>query len=191
MGLFLQDFHRRLVLWIVRLKSLIILKSLVKKLLVSVFVPLRSFSTQLSQKFNVPHFCTSKVFGYEVWFFCTSKFLVMKSGFSALQSFWLWSLVFLHFKVFVQKFTLDHTDGPHHMMPPQQFMISAQHWYTVQKELHTERILCGCQSWSRHQILFGRCYTSVLDLVPGLIIVCCDCIGFVMRQSGMDWTKHY
>ena len=32
---------------------------------------------------------------------------------------------------------------------------------------------------------------EVFDLVPGLIIVCCDRIGFVMRQSGMDWTKHY
>ena len=71
------------------------------------------------------------------------------------------------------------------MMPPQKFMISAQHWYTVQKELYTERVLCGCESWSQHQILRG------VDLVPGLIINCCDHIGFVMRQSGMDWTKCY
>ena len=58
-----------------------------QKPLVSVFVPLRSFSTQISQKFNVPNFCTSKFLVMTVQFFCTSKFLVMKSGFSALQSF--------------------------------------------------------------------------------------------------------
>ena len=28
-------------------------------------------------------------------------------------------------------------------------------------------------------------------LVPGLIINCCDHIGFMMRQSSMDWTKSY
>ena len=76
----------------------------------------------------------------------------MKSNFSAHQSF------------LIQKFTPHHTDGPHHMMLPPQFMISAQHWYTVQKELYTKRILCGCQSWSRYQILRG------VDLFPGLII---------------------
>ena len=86
--------------------------------------------------------------------FCTSKFLVMKSG-------------FLHFKVFsyevwfsaLQSFCSKVHTTPHRWSSPYdvppKFMISAQHWYTVQKKLHTERILCGCQSWSWHQILRG------------------------------------
>ena len=103
-----------------------------------------------------------------------SFFLVMKSGFSALQSFGS------------KVHTTPYRWSSPYDVPPK-FMSSAQHWYTVQKELHTGRVLCSCQSWSQHQILRGK----VFDLVPGLIIVCCDHIGFVMRQSGMDWTKHY
>ena len=156
MGLFLHDFHRQLVPWIVRLKSLTILDSLVNKPLVSVFAPLRSFFNMNFTRVKCSNFCTSKFFGYTIQVICASKFLVMKSSFCT-SKFLVMKSSFLHFNVFVQKFILHHTDGPHHMMPPQKFMISAQHWYTVQKELHTERVLCSCQSWSQHQFLFERC----------------------------------
>ena len=96
-------------------------------------------------------FCNTNVTRVKCSNFCTSKFLVMKSNFYT-SKYLVMKSGFLHFKVFVQKFTLHHTDGPHHMMPPQHCMISAQHWYTVQKELHTDRVLCSCQSLSRHQI---------------------------------------
>ena len=90
------------------------------KALVSVFAPHRPFQHKFHKSYMF-QFLHIKVFGLYNPIFCTSKFLVMKSS-------------FLHFKFFVHKFTLHHTDGPHHMMPPQKFMISAQHWYTVQKE---------------------------------------------------------
>ena len=92
MGLFLQDFHKWFVLWIVRLKSLTILESFSQKPLVSVFVPLRSFflhkfhkqlmfqisALQSFSSYEVPVFLHFKVFRSEVQWFLHFKVFVSK-----------------------------------------------------------------------------------------------------------------
>ena len=142
MGLFLHDFHRWLVLWIVRLKSLTILESLVKKPLVSVFAPLRPFSTQISQELNVPISAHQS----------TSKLLVMKSS-------------FLHFKVFgyevrfsaLQSFCSKVHTTPHRWSSPYDAPMKVYDFCTTlvhcpERVTHyvTQIVLCSCQSWSRH-----------------------------------------
>ena len=112
------------------------------KALVLVFAPLRPFHNTNVTKVKCSNFLHIKVF--YVWspVFYTSKVLAMKSGFFCTSMFLFKSSHYSTQMILTIWF-------------PHKFMISAQHWYTVQKEVHTERVLCRCQSWSRHQIMLN------------------------------------
>ena len=107
-----------------------------------------------------------KVFGYEVWF-------------SALQSFC----------------SKVHTT-PYRWSSPYDVPTTFYDFCTIlvhcpERVIHRKSplwlpILVTAPNFDRFFVDLG-----VVKPVPGLIINCCDHIGFVMRQSGMDWTKHY